>query len=81
MPDEPQDRLTLQEHLELSQEIKHCVARLRPLAELVVEVYGPGSRPGVSFLTAMSILERLNRELREQAAADLPPGAGGGLYS
>jgi hypothetical protein len=71
MPDDPQDHLTLEEHLELGREVKRCASRLREISNLVVEVYGQGSRPGVSFLRTMDALERLDRDLQQQAAAEL----------
>jgi hypothetical protein len=59
MPDYGQNHLSLEEHLELGREVKRCKARLRELSNLVVEVYGQGSRPGASFLSTLAALERL----------------------
>jgi hypothetical protein len=70
MPDDQPNYLTLEEHLELGRELKRCTSRLREISGLVIDVYGQGSRPGVSFLMAMSALERLERDMKAQAAAD-----------
>ena len=64
--------LTLEEHRELGTEIRNTRVRIRQLCDLVVGVYGPNSQAAFTFLRAVEDLDRLNLELRAQAAQDLP---------
>jgi hypothetical protein len=72
--------LTLEEHRELSHEMKTSAARLRQLCGLVMSVYGPQSRAGFSFMKAMDALEEVHRELARQAGEDLRGRSVDGLY-
>jgi hypothetical protein len=72
--------LTLEEHRELSHEMKASAARLRQLCGLVVSVYGPQNRAGFSFMKAMDALEHLHHELANQACEDLKGRGVDGLY-
>ena len=62
--------LTLDEHRELSREMRLTTRRLRTLCELAVNVYGPQSRIAFSFQRAIEDIERLNQDLKSQAAQD-----------
>jgi hypothetical protein len=72
--------LTLEEHRDLGGEIRAARLRLRQLCELVLNVYGPNSQAAFTFLKAVEDLDRLNQELRVQAAHDLPGSAVDKLY-
>jgi len=58
----------------MSREMRQTARRLRTLCELVVGVYGPQSRAAFSFLRAVEDIERLNQDLKTQAAHDGYPG-------
>jgi len=64
--------LTLEEHRDLGAEIRTARVRLRQLCDLVVGVYGPNSQAAFTFIKAVEYLDRLNEDLRAQAAQDLP---------
>src|SRR5215467_10256183 len=72
--------LTLEEHRDLSNEMKTCTVRLRELCGLVVGIYGAQSLAGFSFLKAMDAVEHLNRELQNQARQDLKGRSIDGMY-
>jgi len=72
--------LTLEEHRDLSNEMKTCTVRLRELCGLVVSIYGAQSLAGFSFLKAMDALEHLNRDLQNQARQDLKGRSIDGMY-
>jgi hypothetical protein len=65
---------TLDEHRELSREMRQTTRRLRTLCELAVNVYGPQSRLAFSFQRAIEDVERLNQDLKVQATQDGFPG-------
>ena len=64
--------LTLEEHRDLGAEVHSARVQMRQLCDLVVGVYGPNNQAGFSFLKAVESLDRLNQDLRAQAAQDLP---------
>ena len=64
--------LTLEEHRELGREMTLIVRRMRTLCDLVVGVYGPQNPAAFNFLRAMEAFNRLNQEMQNQAARDLP---------
>jgi len=72
--------LTLEEHRELGREMKLTAHRMRTLCALVVGVYGPQSQAGFTFLKALEALDRLNQEMQNQAARDLPGYGADDLY-
>jgi hypothetical protein len=72
--------LTLDEHTELSEELRQTRVRMRELCALVVGVYGPQNRAGFAFEKAIEALDRLSGDLQTQAAEDLPGQALDGLY-
>jgi hypothetical protein len=76
----PDNMLTIDEHVELSDELKKTAARLRQLCGLVVSVYGPQSLPGFGFLRTMEAVDRLRAEMESQAAQDLQGYAVKNLY-
>jgi len=64
--------LTLEEHRELSREVRAARARLRELCNVVVGVYGPNNRAAFSFLKITDAMERLSQDLQAQGAQDYP---------
>jgi hypothetical protein len=62
--------LTLEEHRELSREIRVARARLRELCNVVVGVYGPNNRAAFSFLKITEGMERLCQDLQAQVSQD-----------
>jgi hypothetical protein len=64
--------LTLEEHRELSREIRVARARLRELCNVVAGVYGPNNRAAFSFLKITEAMERLSQDLQAQVAQDHP---------
>jgi hypothetical protein len=72
--------LTIDEHIELGNELKKTSARLRQLCGLVVSEYGPQSLPGFGFMRTMEALDRLRAEMEAQAGRDLQGYAAKNLY-
>jgi hypothetical protein len=64
--------LTLEEHRELSREIRAARARLRELCNVVADVYGPNNRAAFSFLKITDAMERLSQDLQAQVAQEYP---------
>jgi hypothetical protein len=64
--------LTLEEHRDLGAEVRNARLRMRQLCDLVVGVYGPNNQAAFTFLKAVEDLDRLNQDMRAQAAQDLP---------
>jgi hypothetical protein len=64
--------LTLEEHRELSREIRAARARLRELCNVVAGVYGPNNRAAFSFLKLADDMERLSQDLQTQVTRDYP---------
>jgi hypothetical protein len=62
--------LTLEEHRELSREIRAARARLRELCNVVVAVYGSNNRAAFSFLKITEGMERLCQDLQAQVSQD-----------
>jgi hypothetical protein len=62
--------LTLEEHRELSREIRAARARLRELCNVVVSVYGPNNRAAFSFLKITDGMDRLCQDLQAQVSQD-----------
>jgi hypothetical protein len=62
--------LTLQEHRELSLELKAARARLAQLCQLVLAVYGPNNHAAFTFAKAIEALDRLSTDMRSQAGHD-----------
>ena len=72
--------LTLEEHRELSREVRAARARLRELCNVVVGVYGPNNRAAFSFLKITEAMERLSQDLQAQVAQDYPGSSVDDLY-
>jgi hypothetical protein len=72
--------LTLEEHRELSREVRAARARLRELCNVVVGVYGPNNRAAFSFLKITDAMERLSQDLQAQVAQDYPGSSVDDLY-
>jgi len=72
--------LTLDEHRELGKEIKSTHARLRELATLVMDVYGPQNQAAFTFQHLSECMERLLGDLQAQAGEDLPGHNVDGFY-
>ena len=72
--------LTLEEHRELSREVRAARARLRELCNVVVGVYGPNNRAAFSFLKITDAMERLSQDLQAQVAQDYPGSSLDDLY-
>jgi hypothetical protein len=70
MRPETSSPLTLEEHRELSREIRAASARLREMCNLVVGVYGPNNRAAFSFLKVGEAMERLCQDLQTQVSED-----------
>jgi hypothetical protein len=64
--------LTLEEHRELSREIRAARARMRELCDVVVGVYGPNNRAAFSFLRVTDAMDRLCQNLQAQVSQDYP---------
>ena len=62
--------LTLEEHRELSREIRAARARLRELCNVVVGVYGANNRAAFSFLKITDGMDRLCQDLQAQVSQD-----------
>ncbi len=71
MRTERPQHLTREEHLELGRELKMTRVRLKELAALVADVYGPQSQAAVTFQKIVEALETLSGDLQAQAAEDL----------
>jgi hypothetical protein len=80
MRPETSSPLTLEEHRELSREIRAARARLRELCDVVVGVYGPNNRAAFSFLRITDGMERLCQDLQTQVSQDYPGYNVDGLY-
>jgi hypothetical protein len=72
MRPETSSPLTLEEHRELSREIRAARARLRELCNVVAGVYGPNNRAAFSFLRLADDMERLCQDLQTQVTRDYP---------
>jgi hypothetical protein len=70
MHPEASSSLTLEEHRQLSLEIRATRARLRALCKVVVDVYGPNNRAAFSFLRITDAMERLSQDLQTQVLED-----------
>jgi hypothetical protein len=69
---ETSDHLTLEEHRELSREIRAARIRMRELCSVVAGVYGPNNRAAFSFLKIADAMERLCQDLQAQVSRDYP---------
>jgi hypothetical protein len=72
MRPETSSPLTLEEHRELSREIRAARARLSELCNVVVGVYGPNNRAAFSFLRVADDINRLCQDLHAQLSRDYP---------
>jgi len=72
--------LSFEEHRELGQEVKRTGARLRELAALIENVYGPQNQAAFTFQRLTEYMDRLTGDLQAQAAQDLPDRDARGLY-
>jgi hypothetical protein len=70
MRPETSSPLTMEEHQELSREIRAASARLREMCSLVISVYGPNNRAAFSFLKVTEAMERLCQDLQTQVPQD-----------
>jgi hypothetical protein len=68
--------LTLEEHAELSHELRRIRLRLNELSAMVGGIYGPQNRATFAFQKVNEELYRLCGEMETQAAADLPERQG-----
>jgi hypothetical protein len=64
--------LTLEEHRQLSLEIRAARVRMRELCDVVVGVYGPNNRAAFSFLRLTDAMDRLCQNLQTQVSQDYP---------
>ena len=64
--------LTLEEHQQLSREIRTVRARMGELCDVVVGVYGPSNRAAFSFLRLTDAMDRLCQNLQAQVSEDYP---------
>jgi len=64
--------LTLEEHLELSREMRVARARLRELCDMVAGVYGPRNHAAFSFLKVADGMDSLCQDLQAQVSQDYP---------
>ena len=62
--------LTLEEHRELSREIRAVRTRLSQLCDVVVGAYGPNNRAAFSFLKITDGMDRLCQDLQAQVSQD-----------
>lgn len=60
--------------------LRQTNVQLQELEKLVVSVYGPQAQVAFSFRMAIESLERLQRDLENQATSDLPGYITGGFY-
>lgn len=74
------NKLNIDEHAELGDELRKTSTRLRQLCGLVVDVYGSETVPAVSFVRAIDAIQRLRAEMEVQAAQDLQRYAEKNLY-
>ena len=72
--------LTLEEHRELSQEIRAASARLRELCTMMVGAYGSENRAAHTFVKLTEAMNSLRQELQTQAVRDLPGDPVDGIY-
>jgi hypothetical protein len=72
MRPETSSPLTLEEHRELSREIRAVRVRLRELCGVVTGVYGPNNRAAFSFLKVIDDMDRLCQDLQTQVSRDYP---------
>ncbi|MGO9228986.1 MAG: hypothetical protein ACLQKA_07230 [Bryobacteraceae bacterium] len=79
-PQQPQP-LTREEHLELGRELKQARVKLRELAALVAEVYGPQNHAAFTFQKIIEALDTLSEDMQVQAAEDLRGQPVEGLYT
>ena len=77
---ETSDHLTLEEHRELSREIRAARIRMRELCSVVAGVYGPNNRAAFSFLRTVDDMDRLCQDLQAQASRDYPGFGVDNLY-
>ncbi len=70
MRPETSSPLTLEEHRELSREIRATRARLRELCNVVAGVYGPNNRAAFTFLKIAEGMDRLCQDLHAQVSQD-----------
>jgi len=66
------DPLTLEEHLQLSREIRAARVRMRELCDVVVGAYGPNNRAAFIFLRVLDDMDRLCQNLQAQVSEDYP---------
>ena len=64
--------LTLEEHLQLSREIRAVRARMRELCDVVGGAYGPNNRAAFNFLRLTDAMDRLCQNLQAQVSEDCP---------
>jgi hypothetical protein len=79
-PPQPQP-LTREEHLELGRELRQARTKLRELATLVVEVYGPQNHAALDFWRITEALDALSVDMQAQAAEDLRGQSVDGIYT
>jgi hypothetical protein len=72
MGSQTSSHLTLEEHRELSREIRAARARLRELCDVVAGVYGPRNPAAFSFLKIADSMESLCHDLQAQVLHDYP---------
>jgi hypothetical protein len=64
--------LTLEEHRELGLELRRTSARLRELGRMTATAYGLNSQAAFTFAKAVESLDRLSKDMQQQAAHDCP---------
>jgi hypothetical protein len=73
--------LTREEHIELGRELTQARTKLRELATLVEQVYGPQNHAAFTFQKIIEALETLTEDMRVQAAEDLRGQPVDGIYT
>ena len=79
-PEQPPP-LTREEHIELGRELAQARTKLRQLASLVEEVYGPQNHAAFTFQKIIEELETLSEDMQVQAAEDLRGQPVDGIYT
>lgn len=72
MRSESQMPLTLEEHREMSRELRRTNARLRELCGVVADAYGANHRAAFTFAKVVESMDRLCKDMQAQAAQDCP---------
>jgi hypothetical protein len=64
--------LTLDEHREMSRELRRTNGRLRELHGVVTAIYGKGHQAASSFAHVVESMDRLCKDMQSQVERDYP---------